>query len=67
MTECQPDFVNALGDAGLRVFGGTSNPTLVEEIAESLGISAGASKSQLHRARAKLRKKLGPFVEDWRR
>ncbi len=41
MTECQPDFVNALGDAGLRVFGGTSNPSLVEEIADSLGIPAG--------------------------
>jgi RNA polymerase sigma-70 factor (ECF subfamily) len=35
------------------------------EIAEALGITEGASKSQLHRARAQLRQKLGPYVEDW--
>jgi RNA polymerase sigma-70 factor (ECF subfamily) len=33
------------------------------EIAESLGISEGASKSQLHRARGLLRRKLAPFVD----
>jgi RNA polymerase sigma-70 factor (ECF subfamily) len=33
------------------------------EIAEALGITDGASKSQLHRARGLLRRKLAPFVE----
>ena len=41
MTEPQPDFVNSLGNAGLKVFGGTSNPVLVQEIAESLGTNVG--------------------------
>ena len=34
-----------------------------EEIAESLGITAGGSKSQLFKARAKLRKMLAPLVD----
>lgn len=36
------------------------------EIAEVLEISEGASKSQLHRARAQLRQRLAPYVKDWR-
>jgi len=35
-----------------------------EEIAKILGITDGASKSQLHRARAFLRKELSPYLED---
>ena len=34
-----------------------------EEIAEELGITAGGSKSQLFKARAKLRRLLAPLVE----
>jgi RNA polymerase sigma-70 factor (ECF subfamily) len=34
-----------------------------EEIAEELGITAGGSKSQLFKARAKLRKLLAPLIE----
>jgi RNA polymerase sigma-70 factor (ECF subfamily) len=34
------------------------------EIAEILGITDGASKSQLHRARAFLRRELAPYIED---
>jgi ribose-phosphate pyrophosphokinase len=37
----QPDFVNSMGDAGLKVFGGTSNPPLVMAIAEALEIRQG--------------------------
>lgn len=36
------------------------------EIAETLGITEGASKSLLHRARAQLRKRLQPYVRDWK-
>jgi RNA polymerase sigma-70 factor (ECF subfamily) len=38
------------------------------EIAEVLGITEGGSKSQLHRARAVMRKKLAPYLKDrhWR-
>lgn len=35
-----------------------------EEIGKILGITDGASKSQLHRARAFLRRELGPYLED---
>lgn len=35
-----------------------------EEIAKILGITDGASKSQLHRARAFLRKELSPYLKD---
>jgi RNA polymerase sigma-70 factor (ECF subfamily) len=35
------------------------------EIAETLGITEGASKSLLHRARARLRQRLGPYVKGW--
>src|SRR6185295_13876822 len=41
MIEAQPDFVNAQGNAGLKVFGGTSNPDLVQAIADSLQIKVG--------------------------
>jgi RNA polymerase sigma-70 factor (ECF subfamily) len=34
-----------------------------QEIAEALGITDGASKSQLHRARAFLRRELAPYLE----
>ncbi len=36
------------------------------EIAKVLGITEGASKSLLHRARAQLRKRLSPYVREWR-
>jgi RNA polymerase sigma-70 factor (ECF subfamily) len=35
-----------------------------EEIGKILGITEGASKSQLHRARAFLRRELSPYLED---
>ena len=38
-----PDFVNCTGDAGLKIFGGNSNPALTNAIAASLGIKAGIS------------------------
>ena len=41
MTTAQPDFVNLLGDAGLKVFGGTSNPGLTRAIAKALGVEVG--------------------------
>ncbi len=41
MNDPQPDFVNSLGNAGLKVFGGTSCPDLVNEIARVLDIRAG--------------------------
>lgn len=37
------------------------------EIARVLGITEGASKSLLHRARAQLRQRLRPYVKDWQR
>jgi RNA polymerase sigma-70 factor (ECF subfamily) len=36
-----------------------------EEIAAALGVSSGTSKAQLSRARAKLRKALADFAEEW--
>ncbi len=36
------------------------------EIGKALGITEGASKSQLHRARARLREKLAPHVKEWK-
>ncbi|MHC4445363.1 MAG: ribose-phosphate diphosphokinase [Planctomycetota bacterium] len=44
MSEHQPDFVNGAGDAGLKIFGGTSNPGLVSEIGKSLGVDIGRAK-----------------------
>lgn len=41
MTKVEPDFVNSEGDAGLKIFGGTGNPQLATEIAESIGIKLG--------------------------
>lgn len=42
MMDAQPDFVNSMGNAGLKVFGGTSCPDLVDEIAQVLGITKGS-------------------------
>ncbi|MBW3534660.1 MAG: sigma-70 family RNA polymerase sigma factor [Gemmatimonadetes bacterium] len=36
-----------------------------EEIGETLGVHPGTSKSQLHRARAKLREELQEFAGEW--
>ena len=33
------------------------------EIADTLGMAVGTVKSRLHRARAELRRRLGPYVE----
>lgn len=44
MTSFPPDFINSIGDAGLKIFGGTSNPALTEAIAQSLGVKAGVAK-----------------------
>ncbi len=41
MSDVQPEFATAMTDAGLRVFGGSSNQPLVKAIAESLGIRMG--------------------------
>jgi ribose-phosphate pyrophosphokinase len=41
MSQVQPDFVDEAVDAGLKVFSGSSNPTLVAEIAEVLRIRPG--------------------------
>jgi ribose-phosphate pyrophosphokinase len=42
--EAQPEFVNGQGDAGLKVFGGTSNPDLARAIADTLGVPVGRAK-----------------------
>jgi ribose-phosphate pyrophosphokinase len=44
MKETQPDFVDCVGDAGLKVFGGSSNPTLAQEIADALKVKLGQAK-----------------------
>lgn len=44
MTSFPPDFINSIGDAGLKIFGGTSNPALTDAIAASLGVKAGVAK-----------------------
>lgn len=41
MTSFPPDFINSIGDAGLKIFGGLSNPDLTHAIAQSLGVKAG--------------------------
>jgi len=41
VNEPQPDFVNSIGNAGLKVFGGSSNIALVKAIAASLEIEPG--------------------------
>lgn len=41
MTEAQPDFVNSLDDAGLKIFGGSANPDLARAIAEFLSVPVG--------------------------
>jgi RNA polymerase sigma-70 factor (ECF subfamily) len=38
-----------------------------EEIAAALGVSAGTTKTQLSRARAKLRVALAAFAKEWTR
>ncbi len=43
MTHPQPDFVNSMGNAGLKIFGGSSNPALVAEIGEFLQIRPGGA------------------------
>ncbi|MBI4581285.1 MAG: ribose-phosphate pyrophosphokinase [Planctomycetes bacterium] len=43
MTSFPPDFINSIGDAGLKIFGGTSNMPLTEAIAHSLGVKAGVA------------------------
>ena len=44
MTEREPDFGNTHGFAGLRIFGGNSNPALAEQIAAFLGTRVGRAK-----------------------
>ncbi len=44
MNGTQPDFVDCVGDAGLRVFGGSSNPELAQEIADALKVKLGQAK-----------------------
>jgi ribose-phosphate pyrophosphokinase len=44
MTSFPPDFINSIGDAGLKIFGGSSNPALAHAIAESLGVKVGVAK-----------------------
>jgi ribose-phosphate pyrophosphokinase len=44
MTGFPPDFVNSIGDAGLKIFGGNSNPALTNAIAQSLGVKVGVAK-----------------------
>jgi len=44
MKEGQPDFVNTVEGAGLKIFGGTSNPELVAEVGKSLGVKIGKAK-----------------------
>lgn len=44
MTGVPPDFVNSIHDAGLKIFGGSSNPSLACDIAASLGVKAGVAK-----------------------
>ncbi|HOA72708.1 MAG TPA: ribose-phosphate pyrophosphokinase [Phycisphaerae bacterium] len=41
MTGHPPDFINSIGDAGLKIFGGSSNPALTQAIAQSLGVKVG--------------------------
>ncbi len=42
--ETQPDFVDCVGDAGLRVFGGSAAPALAREIADVLDTRLGEAK-----------------------
>ena len=44
MTGFPPDFINSIGDAGLKIFGGTSNPLLSQSLAQSLGVRVGGAK-----------------------
>lgn len=44
MTSFPPDFINSIGDAGLKIFGGSSNPVLAQAIADSLGVKVGVAK-----------------------
>ncbi len=41
MSDVRPEFVDATGDAGLKIFGGSSNPGLVAEIGKTLGVKVG--------------------------
>jgi len=41
MMVCEPDFVNSASSAQLKIFGGSSNPELTQEVAAALGAKVG--------------------------
>jgi len=44
MTENRPDIMTAAGDTSIKIFGGSGNPALVDEICLSLGLPRGNAK-----------------------